>query len=359
MDTSLSALSDSEILRGLHQLVFQRRHTTARIIAHLVEVQARRLYAKMAFSSLFDFCRRHLGMSEGSATRYMTAARVALKFPDVIRRIEKGEVHLSSLLKLQGHLTEQNSDLLLEAANGKTVRQVEELIARIAPRPDVPTKITEIPDPKAPTTGDAGVSATNPSTVNSCTEPLSESRYKLQLTIDGALLAELQRVTELMRHRNPSGDVAVVLEYALGVARKQLEKERFAKTARPRRPSGASRKRGYVPAAVTREVYERDGYRCTYEAENGDRCPATTLLELDHIESRALGGLDDAANLRVRCREHNMLYALQVFGPGLVPVRHHYRSAPRSAGVAGPPPGDAVTTTSVDQAARSGVVEKS
>jgi hypothetical protein len=74
---------------------------------------------------------------------------------------------------------------------------------------------------------------------------------------------------------------------------------------------------------LRREVFARDGERCTFTDAAGHRCPARSFLELDHVRSRALGGSDDAANLRVRCRAHNALYAEEVFGRGHVEERIH------------------------------------
>jgi hypothetical protein len=48
-------------------------------------------------------------------------------------------------------------------------------------------------------------------------------------------------------------------------------------------------------------------------------------LELDHAEPRALGGRDDAENLRVRCRAHNQLAAEQVFGREHIEQRSNFR----------------------------------
>jgi hypothetical protein len=69
-----------------------------------------------------------------------------------------------------------------------------------------------------------------------------------------------------------------------------------------------------VPRAIRRAVFERDGERCTFTDADGNRCTATTWLELDHVEPRALGGAHDLANLRVRCRAHNQLHAERTFG---------------------------------------------
>jgi 5-methylcytosine-specific restriction endonuclease McrA len=93
---------------------------------------------------------------------------------------------------------------------------------------------------------------------------------------------------------------------------------------------------------VRREVFARDGEQCTFTDDHGARCPSRTLLELDHIESRARGGSDEASNLRVRCRAHNVLHAEAVFGRAHVAARVHLRQQKRRgdvpAEVAAPPP---------------------
>jgi hypothetical protein len=189
-----------------------------------------------------------------------------------------------------------------------------------------------------------------------------------------------------MRHRNPTGDLAVVVERALDALLMQLEKERLGRSrasaggvrapsavraaarspraeparAEPARaepasaePASAERtsvkstsaggesaldpRRRHVPRAVRRAVFERDGEQCTFTDATGARCPSRTLLELDHVESRALGGSDEASNLRVRCRAHNALHAEAVFGRAHVAahvnLRHRKRrgSAPAPA----------------------------
>ena len=89
--------------------------------------------------------------------------------------------------------------------------------------------------------------------------------------------------------------------------------------------SNRSPKRGRASRATQREVFERDGERCTCVGPDGKRCDATAFLELDHIDSRALGGGDDSPNLRVRCRAHNRLWAEQTFGKEHVERRIHFR----------------------------------
>ncbi len=80
-----------------------------------------------------------------------------------------------------------------------------------------------------------------------------------------------------------------------------------------------------MSVAARREVFARDGERCTFTSDDGARCPSRGHLELDHIEPRALGGNGATSNLRVRCRAHNRLYAEQVFGKAHVEQQVDFR----------------------------------
>jgi hypothetical protein len=80
-----------------------------------------------------------------------------------------------------------------------------------------------------------------------------------------------------------------------------------------------------ITNATRREVYERDGLRCTYIAEDGRRCEARAFLELDHVDAKAIRGSSGAENLRVRCRAHNQLTAEQTFGREHVERCRHFR----------------------------------
>lgn len=66
--------------------------------------------------------------------------------------------------------------------------------------------------------------------------------------------------------------------------------------------------------AVQREVWRRDGGQCTYVAPDGTRCGSRHQLELDHVTPVAYGGEDTAANLRLRCRPHNLHAAAALLG---------------------------------------------
>ncbi|MBL0277410.1 MAG: HNH endonuclease [Anaeromyxobacter sp.] len=77
----------------------------------------------------------------------------------------------------------------------------------------------------------------------------------------------------------------------------------------------------FIPAAVRREVWQRDGQRCQFPLDRGGTCGATHRLELDHLVPLALGGQATAANLRVVCARHNRYAARLALGPAAAAER--------------------------------------
>lgn len=328
---NVGELSNQELLAGVQASFGEERRWVARVVAYLAEIERRRIHLEAAYSSLFDFCRRRLGMSDGEAFRRSTAARLVQRFPSILDALDRGDVHLSALVLLRDHFTDDNHGELVREASGKTKLEVQEMIATRFPKPDVPSRIAELP-PKMPPQAKlalAGEAAPAPSTTTADeprarVEPLSSARYRVELTASKELRDKLERARDLMRHRNPAGDLAAIVDKALDLLLAKLEKERLGKTTRPAKPKDKEKaectkepdatRPGYVPRSVRRAVYERDGEQCTFVDDEGRRCPARAFLELDHAVSRGIGGNDELDNLRVRCRAHNKVHAEHVFG---------------------------------------------
>ena len=131
-----------------------------------------------------------------------------------------------------------------------------------------------------------------------------------------------------MSHQNPTGEIVPVLKRALALV-SDLEKRKFGATDRPGPARGATSAR-HIPAAVKRAVWERDGGRCTYVSDGGQRCPARSMLELDHEIPVARGGGATAENLHVKCRAHNLHAAECALGVDF--MSHKRRQARERAG---------------------------
>jgi 5-methylcytosine-specific restriction endonuclease McrA len=313
-----TSLSDEALVSQIASLCLEGKRLVARLIVHLIEVEDRTLDKRSACSSMWAFCTERLMMSEGETSRRLNAARLVRKFPSVLGRIERGEIHLSALKQFGPYLNEANVDAILDEAKGKTRTQRDEMIARWFPRPNAPTVETPVVASITTATADAAPLLTSAPACPARIEPLSATGVLVQMTMTAEGYADLKRAKELLGHCVPNGDTVKVIERALRTLVEDLEKDRRAKTSRPQarvRPS----KPGHIPAATRRDVFARDGEQCTYLDSEGRRCQCRTRLELDHIQPRARGGGDDASNLRTRCRlcrtRHNLHYAEFGFMP--------------------------------------------
>src|SRR5687768_2688591 len=125
----LASLSDSDLVAQTRALVADERERTAVLLAHLAEVDARRLYAREAYSSLFEWCVRTLHMAEDATYKRIRAARAARAYPIIFEMVARGELHLSAVVLLAPHLTADSHAALLTAARHQSKRDIEILLA--------------------------------------------------------------------------------------------------------------------------------------------------------------------------------------------------------------------------------------
>ena len=143
----IQKLSDDELLNRLSALLRESRRVESELVAHIAEVDQRRLYAREAFPSMFAYCTEALNMSEAEAYLRIRVARASRRHPELLKMLEDGRIHLTGAAKLSPYLTEANRDTVLPRAAHKTKAKIEELVAEVAPKPDVPSKIRKLPAP--------------------------------------------------------------------------------------------------------------------------------------------------------------------------------------------------------------------
>ena len=336
---ALSHLSDELLLRSLAAVVALERTVTADVLAHIAEVDERKLYLPAGYPSMFAYCVGELRLSEDAAFRRITAARAARRFPAILEALAEGRLHLAGVNLLAPRLTEDTAEELLSAAAGKTKAQIERLLAERFPQSDLLAWVEVIPAPSPVRSGAQLVPGrVEPRHAHSRVAPLSAQSYAVQLTMSAGTYDKLRRAGELLGHRVPSGDLAAVLDRALDLAIPLLEKQKFAATSKPgarrRHPSGNPR---HIPAHVMRAVWARDGGQCTYVGETGHRCESRKRLEFDHALEVARGGEATVEGIRLRCRAHNQYTAECTFGAEFMRHRRiavaEARAAAKAAGV--------------------------
>jgi hypothetical protein len=343
---SLSGIRDEDLLQQLLQLVKQSRGVEADVVDHIGEVELRRLYAREACSSMFEYCRRILGMRENEAYLRITVARAARENPVLREMLRDGRLHLSGIARLAPHLTRENAQAVLERACGMSHREIRELVAELEPRPDVAPAIRKLPERAAargrgsllqPGSGsplELGAPRVESDAVRpdsrvaapvrpalparlALMEPLAPSRYQVRFTASAELREKLERLQALMRSSVPDGDLAQIIEIAVSEKLQRVEAKRFGQTKAPRSDQAdtdTSPSSRHIPAAVRRLVHERDGGRCAYRDRYGRRCGKRHDLEFHHKHPFARGGDHSPANLTLMCTAHNALLAEQDYG---------------------------------------------
>jgi hypothetical protein len=287
-------LLDHALIERLTHSVRSDRQWTVRLLVELGEVQERGLYRELGFSSMFAFATRKLRMSEAEAGLRIRAAKLGRSFPIALEMLARSEVNLTTLSLLAPVLTHESLDLL-HAARFKSKQEVLELLARHAPKPDVPDSVRKLPPKRqsaraplrpnarvpqpsaaapagAPSKESSGAAVTpahpvgalaatttsahpvlaRPSTADSVAgagsstgsvagsgssagagsvEPLSAERYKISFTAHRRVRDLVRHAQELRRHRCPNGDLESLFEWALELAIAVEKKRRFGQPA--------------------------------------------------------------------------------------------------------------------------------
>jgi 5-methylcytosine-specific restriction endonuclease McrA len=284
----LRSIPDDELLRRLGELLHHSRGTEADLVAHIGEVDARRLYAREAAPSMHAYCTERLHLSDAEAYLRIAAARASREHPVVIlEMLADGRLHLTAIAKLAPHLTPENRETLLQRATHKTKREVEELLAELEPRPDARALIRKLPERRTPAEGSSakppsanlafglrldavasdrlgGFDAADSgrgSTMASLTGPglsshrvaagptngrarpavieaLAPGRYRVQFTASAGLRDKLERLRALLRSSVPDGDLGAIIEQAVTEKLERLESGRFGRTRSRREAAG-------------------------------------------------------------------------------------------------------------------------
>src|SRR5690242_15066934 len=269
---SVTHLADHVLLRELAALVTQDRATTAALLAHLAEVDERKLYRPAAYDSMYMFCVKELHMSEDTAFRRIAVARMARRFPAILPALADGRLNMTAVLLLAPHLTPATAEELLAASAFKTKDSIRLLLAQRFPQPDLPTLVRALADavpspglsvapvatlarPPAParmvpslrsnplaeqgplapervvpsrdlTAATSMVPVPLPAEPRPRLAPLSPGRFALQVTVDQATYEQLRYAQALLGHATPSGDVATVLKRALELLVQKHEQQK-------------------------------------------------------------------------------------------------------------------------------------
>ena len=275
---NLTHLTDKILLQDIKVLVKKEKDLSVSILYHLCEIDDRRLYAELKYSSLFDYCVNHLGYSEGAAQRRISASRLMKREPVVKKSLEEGTMNLSQASFMAGflknHPDEKTEELVkLAEESGSTQKFKDRLEERVkSENKEKKTRVTIM---------------------------MTEEELKL--------LKELKRETGL-------GENELILKL-LKEKKKEMEKKKFkdlkssskfkqdesVQLPKPNATKNSSEERvnktptKSIPSSVKRFVAQRANRKC-------ENCQSTFRLEYHHLYPRSFGGNHEISNIKLLCK---------------------------------------------------------
>ena len=240
----------------------------------------------------------------------------------VLGWLADGFLNVTTVRMLRPVLTAENHLAVLTEARRRSKREVELIVRRLDPKPDVPSTIRKLPHPAVV----AGPTLVLPDTpappppspapapvLRPVVAPLTPERYGMQFTVSKETHDKLRRMQDLLCREVRNGDPAVIFDRALDALLEKVEKQKLAATAKPRPPRESRNGSRAIPAHVRRAVWKRDEGQCAFKGRSG-RCTQRRFLEWHHVQPFGHQGPATADNISLRCRAHNVYESELVFG---------------------------------------------
>jgi hypothetical protein len=254
----------------------------------IAELDGRRSYLGEGPGSVCTYCREVLGYSEDAAWNRAASANVVRRFPVVLGWLADGTLNVTTVRMLRPVLTTENHLAVLKEARRRSKREVELIVRRLDPKPDVPSTIRRVSAPAVvvgptPLQMDTPASPPSPPPAPSrpttpeprpVVAPLTPERYRLQFTVSRETHDKLRRLQDLLCREIRTGDPAVpraprgleARRRAVRVQRKErtllgaaLSRVAPRPTVRPPGPGDGGQHLAAVPGA--QRLRERAGVR--------------------------------------------------------------------------------------------------
>jgi HNH endonuclease/RuvA, C-terminal domain len=326
--------------RALREIAARRAALDAEEAQWLREAEALKIWRQLGMVSALDYLERVLHYSPRTAQDRLRVARALGALPELTAALADGRLSHSAVRELTRVVTPATEAAWLEAALGKNLRQVDEMVAHHRPGdgPDDP------PDPEAQTHVVRFELAAETYALLRQTRVVLDDEHGTNLSEDAFVTALCRAVLDGAPRTEPTGRAK--FQIAMTVCercRKGWQEGAGAKIAVDDAAverglcdaqhigsiDGATPERAYqdIPPSVERFVWRRDGGRCRVEG-----CRSARAIEIHHIVHRADGGTHEPSNLSLLCASCHAAHhrgALSITGTAdQLVVRRPGQSAP-------------------------------
>jgi 5-methylcytosine-specific restriction endonuclease McrA len=279
----ITKLTSTELLIGIKSLTAKERKITSLIIEHLEEIERRKLYCDLKYSSLFKYCVQELGYSEDQACRRINAMRVVKKMPEVKTEIDSGAVTLTTLNIFSSaanelELNKKEKSDLMDRFKGKSKRACQAEVDQLRAKKGKTVK----PKPAAIRADQAGTTRVSVSLKDTVVSDLRSLAAEKKMSFEDLL-------SKLITNEKAKSTEKVSAPAKRTHAGKDIGKGR------------------YIPKKVREIVRARADHQC-------ENCGSNHQLQFEHKTPIAIGGKSSAENLALFCRNCNIRAGIKRFG---------------------------------------------
>lgn len=322
---NLKCLSDQELLQQTDLLTQEYRQSTLLLLRHLREVEVRRLFVDLGFSSMHKYCIQRLKFSEGEAQRRLSSARLLGELPEIENKLESGNLSVTNLAKIQSFLRVEKSLLskeqkleLIEHMENKPTREVEKELIGFSHQPALMAE--KFQHSVSSVSSISPIALTNE--IQSVAELLHPQFIKFEALLGSEQQELLTEFKNLYAHELSDFTNGAILKFLLekAIHHKKKKLGLIKANAAPLPPAPKVKaprtsQRKHIKASIKKSLWQRAKACCEYQdPQSKKRCHSKLALELDHIKPLALGGTEDLENLQLLCRAHNSRRAVKTFG---------------------------------------------
>jgi 5-methylcytosine-specific restriction endonuclease McrA len=271
------SLSDKQLLIQTKLAVQSERRAMTEVLHLLKEVEQRKLFCDLNYSSIMEYAMKELQYTETAALRRIRAARLLKEIPSLESKIKDGTLSLTNLDKAIGLFnreeiknTEDKKEILKQIEN-QTSREAEKTLLGLLPPNPLPKEAIK---------------------------PITPEFSQLKINVAETTLQKLHEARSLM------GKFHINDECLRKLAEHANANIKFKKfKVRETKQDPDSR---HITNQTKRETYEKSNGKC-------ENCGSIFMLNNDHIEAFSRGGKTIPENLRLLCFHCNQRAWIKIY----------------------------------------------